>query len=1105
MSSFEAIGTSPIPWIGTQLAAVPPQPLRRAVILVMAERHAHAIRSALGVARRQAYLLAGVRFARPHHFARELLALTGRVRTHGWEDVRRLRLLSLFDSGTLAERLRYFTAEQLRSGQGYVDAFARTIADLEGSGLDPALAGAAADRLIAIDRRAADRLHDVGMAWEAADSNRETLRTAPQLLAEAAREVAAHPEVADLVGPIFALLTTSPSTVLLRFLRALPGCRTVLQEARPWRTGTQRWRQMIAATAGGTAGADAGHRVGAAHRELSLVQRFLFALPEDLTDPGRPRSTGPDGSVDLERHPSVEDEIEAAAIWVAEQIMAGTPLEQIAVIVPEADAYAPWLADRLARLAHDAVPVPVPVYIADGQPLLACVPGRRLYGVLNAVLRGLEAETTIRLLPVLRRGDSDGGDGPLRLSPSRAAAIVYGAGILGGTPGDPAGIGDWVPRLTAQLHRMRDLLARATGPPGTAATMPARDRAAAERWLRDVEPILPAIGELQQFAEQVVAGASLQQVWDGVRTFCERRLRLPPQATNIIGRLAQRLQPILQDPVAQRLTGSAAVRYLMHALSSERHSTTRFGEPCVFVGTAAQASGLAFTATRVLGLAEGVVPHTPHDDPIIPDVLRGEIETACRHALAQPDVVVPRLADRVLDELHDVFRVVAGTRERLALSAPRQWLDHSEREVSGILLEAATALARPTDPTGGSDVPTAARLRAVYLDPGRETRAQAATQWPLTPRAVLTAAVRQPRAPVVPADWMGDGPVAVDGMRRRTSVAETDALGSLDGMVGEVWAGASAIGVVRERPISATALTLLLRCPHRFLLQRVLYLSEPPTAPSTDEIDPATYGALFHTAAERLFHEVGPSLCRRLGQMEQFEERARALADDAFDALRETYPMRSADAIARERGRLLRQIEQLVRYEWRLPPREFLGCELPFGAAPPLRLHSAAGDLYVRGKIDRIDRLATEGLAVRDLKTGPLRDFGEEPINAGRDLQIGVYVLALEASGYGGAPVGVAAYVHPAAFHTRERSFAGSNMEVLRRHARDWIGIARHLLSEGLFPRTPNADDCRHCPFVPACGNDAAQRAARKLRNLTPTHPLEPFARFKLREGQQLR
>ena len=185
-------------------------------------------------------------FLRPVELARELLIRAGRVCRPGREDVRRLRILQLFESGALAGDLRYFNAEQLRSGQGYVDAFARTIADLEASGLHAELVTAISERIAAVDQRSADRLHDVAVTWQAADADRGISASTAQLLTEAADVVARRPELLAGFGPIFAVLAASPSAALLRFLRALPACRMVLQEARPQRTGTQRWRQLIA-------------------------------------------------------------------------------------------------------------------------------------------------------------------------------------------------------------------------------------------------------------------------------------------------------------------------------------------------------------------------------------------------------------------------------------------------------------------------------------------------------------------------------------------------------------------------------------------------------------------------------------------------------------------------------------------------------------------------------------------------------------------------------------------------------------------------------------------------------------------------------------------
>ena len=780
---------------------------------------------------------------------------------------------------------------------------------------------------------------------------------------------------------------------------------------------------------------------------------------------------------------------------MTEQIADGTPLEQIALVVPEVDAYAPLLIDRLARLPHGPEQSPIRAYVAGGLTLSAFPAGMRLFAVLQAVARGLEAEATIRILPALRRGEGDHDEAPVRLSPSRAAEIVYSAGILGGTPGDPAGVTEWVPRLTRRRDALRALLERAeaAGKQNGERALPlnARDRTAAERWLRDVEPILPAISELQALAEDVIAGAPLPALWDVFRRFCERRLRVPPLPPNVLDVIDERLQPILNDAMAQDITGFSAVRFLMDLLRSERRPTARFGEPCVFIGTPSKASGLPFAAVRVLGLAEGALPHTPHDDPIVPDGLRRQLENAARE-LQAADVVVPRLADHVLDDIHDVFRVISGVRGRLALSAPRQWVDRSEREVSGIMLEVATALGRPSaTPTDEGDVPTASRLRAVYLNAGREARWRYAAERPLSPRAALavvpswfaTRRTTQTASSCLPTGCATERSRSTS-CGNASAAVEAASFSAMDGIVTDMWATATPSGLHPQYPISASALNVLLRCPHRFLLERVLHLKEPTTAPSADIIDPAAYGSLFHTAAERFYREAGAALCRHEGSLEQWVERARAIAEEAFDELRHEYPMRGEDGIARERNRLLRQIEQMVQYEWGLPAREFLESELTFGEPEAVRLALATGDLYVRGKIDRIDRIGARALAVRDLKTGRVRDFGEDPINAGRDLQIGLYVLALEASGYGGAPVGLAAYVHPSAAREPDRAFEGSNVEVLRRHTREWLSLARQLLREGLFPRTPNPDDCKYCPFVPACGDGARQRAAMKLSNL---------------------
>ena len=1136
MTTFDSTLNTPIQWIVEQLAQLPAIPGRRAVVLVGAERHAHALRRHVCVQLERPELLAGVLLLRPVELARELVVRAGRVRLPGWEAIRRLRILQLFESAALAGELRYFSVDQLRAGHGYVDAFARTIADLEDSGLDAPFALAIAHALITDDPFAARRLHDVALTWSRADRDSDGHATTPQLLNDAAATVITQPRVAAPFGPIFAILTASPSTVLLRFLQALPDCRVILQDARPLRTHTQRWRKLMhrphpatgaqlplfqhAGNARIIIGAAAPSTATAAPdtSELHLVQRFLFTLPETLTDAHRPRSSGPDGSVDMEEHPSIEEEIEASATWVIEQLTAGIAVEDIALIVPELDPYATLLTDRLRRLTTSGA-TGLRAYIAGGLSLADSPAGRRLHTLLTAVSRALEAEATIRLLPALRRHGQDDDESRARLSPSRAAAIVYGAGIVGGTPshagdgsaaGSSNGVSEWETRLTRQRDAFRKLVDDATAAAAERPDEPekrrhALDRQAANRWLRDMEPILPAIAALQHVTEAILAGASLQVTWEQLRVFADTWLRIPPDPPNLLAELDQRLLPVLNDPVAHSVSGLAAVHFLPEMLRRERRATARFGEPCIFIGTAAQAAGLPFTAVRILGLAEGALPHTPHDDPIVPDGMRKRIEETAH--TQRPDVVVPRLADQVLDDIHAAFRVVSATRQRLALSAPRQWVDRSEREVSGIMLEVATALGRTLrGRTDEGDVPTAARLRAVYLNPGRASRKRAAHEMPLSPRTLLADTPQpSPHGIAVPAQWMRGTAVALDRVHALAAALRDTALSSIDGVVTDAWPAVQPPGLLPQRPISASALTVLLSCPHRFLLERILHLNEPASRPSTDVIDPIAYGALFHAAAEHFFHEAGRALCAHEGTVEVWVARAQAIATEQFDQLRDEYPLRGADAIERERQRLLRQTEQLVRDEWRRPAREYVDSELSFGDPTPVRLPVDNGELYVWGAIDRLDRITADGLSVRDLKTGRVHDFREEPVNAGRDLQIGLYTLALEATGSAaGAAAGdtaahvvEAAYVHPSAAQEPDRAFVGADLDLLRRRTRDWLGVAHRLLGSGTFPRTPNLEDCRYCPFVPACGDGAQPRSAMKLRGLPEGHPLQPFVRFK--------
>jgi ATP-dependent helicase/nuclease subunit B len=158
--------------------------------------------------------------------------------------------------------------------------------------------------------------------------------------------------------------------------------------------------------------------------------------------------------------------------------------------------------------------------------------------------------------------------------------------------------------------------------------------------------------------------------------------------------------------------------------------------------------------------------------------------------------------------------------------------------------------------------------------------------------------------------------------------------------------------------------------------------------------------------------------------------------------------------------------------------------ERAFGAEAPLKL--ALNDDHVVHLTGFIDRIDVEGdhVLVRDWKTGrskPRRGDMVDP-NLGVDLQVAIYgMVAQQLSKEWGVPRKVeVAYVYPERTSEPERAFR-ADFKVLATSAREWLGAGAALVSEGVFPRTPDSGDCRYCHFKPVCGEDAPERSRHLL------------------------
>src|SRR5439155_886813 len=138
------------------------------------------------------------------------------------------------------------------------------------------------------------------------------------------------------------------------------------------------------------------------------------------------------------------------------------------------------------------------------------------------------------------------------------------------------------------------------------------------------------------------------------------------------------------------------------------------------------------------------------------------------------DTPLPELWPRIRDFVREWCRVPPGPPDAAklldetiadvcAIGAAQQWVDGTDRELAGLMLETAVALGRPDPVTGAAEaVPSLGSLRRLYVGPGNEARLAADRARPATARAALrmVAALgdgaRRPVAPgwVAPADGL---------------------------------------------------------------------------------------------------------------------------------------------------------------------------------------------------------------------------------------------------------------------------------------------------------------------------------------------------------------
>jgi RecB family exonuclease len=310
------------------------------------------------------------------------------------------------------------------------------------------------------------------------------------------------------------------------------------------------------------------------------------------------------------------------------------------------------------------------------------------------------------------------------------------------------------------------------------------------------------------------------------------------------------------------------------------------------------------------------------------------------------------------------------------------------------------------------------------------------------------------------------------------------------------------------RTTSATKLEDIAKCPFRYFLQRGLGLEPIDTAePERDRwLDPATRGNILHGLYADILREVRAK-DERLDPA-RHGTRLAAMGQARLEEHRRLVPPPSDHVFERERQETLDDLALFLRLEAEGQGREAVGFEVSFGAgeaegerlaqAEPVTIDLGAGLTFrLRGRIDRIDRLADGTYEVVDYKTGGYWAANYTgAFRGGRLLQHALYALAatqLLRRTDPDARVSSSCYYFPTARGRAERKTCLPVSEA------QIAAVLRDLfdtLAAGAFVHTANEkDDCGFCDFGRACGPTPFACAGKKAWNEANT-VLAPYQRL---------
>lgn len=741
------------------------------------------------------------------------------------------------------------------------------------------------------------------------------------------------------------------------------------------------------------------------------------------------------------------------------------PFDQVEVIFPPGSRY-PLVAYSLACRAN------LNISIAEGLPLAMTSAGRTLFGLLDWVGQNFLINKLSHMIAtgdlVFKLEESDAV-----IEPKLAARILEEAGIGWSK-------GRYIARIDALRKKYSDRLNDAND-----SDSPNQDDLV--ETIETIDKIKPLIEELLISCPEVDEQKQVNflDLCRGlakiIRKFCRPELagsnRIQDNFENEArAAILNMLEFLLTDSLAARTRRIMALEKAVEKLKSMVASFSvgaSSPQPGHIHFASFNSGGLSSRpVVFVVGLDESAFPGRVLQDPILLDEERRRLGPTLKTS-----------SDRVRLNLYNLASLLASQAGRITVSYPHyDIIEERQKFPSSVLLQILRLNEGRLDLdfSGMNAWFEAGVSRQAGSIPERKEKFFDEIDWWL---ARMVKEDKFVKTDSIVARWfrnLKSGQMAV-------KIREGDKISCYEGLV--------KINPERYDPrrnhnlqVHTTQLEQLAGCPYNYFLRYILELKPPEKI----EFDPLRW--LEPGERGTLFHDI---LCEFMTGLSQKKERVNSkkhwpiilsIANRLIDQNREKIPPPSDFVFENERKDIFSSLDIFLKVEEKRPENEMpLAFEKPFERTK-IGLRDEKS-FFLKGRIDRIDRVGPDAFRIMDYKTGRLASFEdlEEPgaqFNGGRALQPALYALAAEQilreEGFSDNPcVNESSYFFPTA--------KGEGREIVirdidRERLRELLGILMDIIANGFFIASSEAR-CGFCDYYDICSDLPGRVKSKKDTN----------------------